>query len=358
MPDLSAIPSLPPLLTVREIKKRLWQIFPEEFPDRGILVGEMAARVVFVFLYGGFVEGANRFLRPSYIYLFTSRQSNKRADDDRQEWLRQVTRSGYRAPGKRWYADTTREPIRDDLMRNRFLPLGIMQKLPGYSPVASVPVNYLSADFAALFRPGLASSDLRGMISEWQAQHLDRATIQRMKLRGQGIQSKKGDFLVDLPDGTRIRITAGASSHIAKSLIEDFATRHLESPALLWLSASDTKAIPQFVALAASIGLKFDLGSDLPDVILAEMRPPVRLLFCEIVASDGPVTELRKNALLGIVRASEFPSDSVDFLSAFEDRESAAFRKSFSRLALGSLVWFRTEPNLLVVLSTSQRSHL
>lgn len=357
-PSQSAVHSLPPLPTIEEIQVRLASIFPPEFPDRSILIGTMAARVVFVFLYGGFVEGQERFMRPSHVYLFTEEQAQKTSDAERLEWLSTANRQGYRTPGKRWYADTSREPIRDDLMRNRLLRMGIMQKLPGYSPTASTPINYISSDFAALFSPALANVALAAAIQAWAARHLDQATRQRMILKAQGINAKSGDLLVDLPDGTRIRITAGQSSVIAKDLIEQFAHRHLESPALLWLSASDKKSLPQFAEMSASVGLKFDLNAELPDVIFADMKEPIRFLFCEIVATDGPVTEARKQALLAIVSESQIPERAVEFLTAFEDREAPAFRKTFSQIAVDSLIWFRTEPDLLVVLSIANRKAL
>jgi hypothetical protein len=349
---------LPPLPTIEEIQIRLTVIFPEEFPDRSILVGTMAARVVFVCLYGGFVEGQDRFMRPSNVYLFTEDQAQKTSDAERYEWLSTAKRPGYRTPGKRWYADTSREPIRDDLMRNQLLRMGIMQKRSGFSTTASTPINYLSADFAALFSPTLIAESLAATIQAWSARHLNQATQQRMILKAQGINAKSGDLLIELPDGTRIRITAGPSSVIAKDLIEQFAQRHLESPALLWLSASDKKSLPQFAEMSASVGLKFDLNAELPDVIFADMKEPIRFLFCEIVATDGPVSEARKQALLAIVNESQIPESAVEFLTAFEDREAAPFRKTFSQLAVDSLVWFRTEPDLLVVLSTANRKAL
>lgn len=122
---------LPALIPVEEVQRRLGFIFPLTFPDRGILTGIMAARVVFVFLYGGFSEGTGRLLRPSHVYFFTAEQASKTTDADREYWLSVATRPGNRPDGKRWYADTSRESIRDDLMRNQLLRLGIMHKLPG-----------------------------------------------------------------------------------------------------------------------------------------------------------------------------------------------------------------------------------
>lgn len=359
-PKVDTTAPLPALLTPDVIKERLAGLFPESFPDRAILVSQMAARAVYVFLYGGFIDGCNRYLRPSHVYLFTAEQAAKISDDERIAWLQSSVKPGFRPEGQRWYADTSREPIRDDLMRNQFLRLGIMQKHQphGHSITSSNPINYLAADFAALFTPDLTDERFRSLAALWQAKHLDPATLQRMALRVQGAQAKGSDIFIEMPDGTRIRISSGVSNEIVKALIEEFATRHLTEPVVLWVSASDKKAYPQFVEAAGSVGLKFDLNAELPDLILADMTEPVKFYLCEVVATDGAVTEMRKQALLGIIRASAIPENCVEFLTAFEDREAGPFRKNFSQLALNTLVWFRTEPDLLVILSAKTKEQM
>jgi hypothetical protein len=192
----------------------------------------------------------------------------------------------------------------------------------------------------------------------WRNKNLDQATLQRMALRAQGIAAKEGDVFIDMPDGARIRISAGPSSNIVKGLIEDFAMRHLQKPAVLWISASDQKTYPHFVQMAASVGLEFHPSKELPDIIFADLADKPRFLFCEVVATDGAVTEARKAALLELVEASNVPAEAVSFLTAFEDRQSPTFKKNFSQLALNSFVWFRTEPDLLVILSTAEKAAL
>lgn len=72
----------------------------------------MAAHVVFVFLYGGFIEHSGRLLRPSLVYFFTAEQADRTASADRLAWLASAFRPGFRPNGKRWYADNSRESIR------------------------------------------------------------------------------------------------------------------------------------------------------------------------------------------------------------------------------------------------------
>ena len=73
--------------------------------------------------------------------------------------------------------------------------------------------------------------------------------------------------------------------------------------------------------------------------------------FVEVVHSDGPISELRKAALLDIAKEAGIAAEHVRLVTAFEDRNSPAFRKRFSELARGSDVWFRSEPDMLVKMS-------
>ena len=90
MPEARTDPaslSLPALLPVDEVQCRLEAIFPDAFPDRSSLVGRMAAHVIFVFLYGGFIQNSGRLLRPSLVYFFTAEQADRTASADRLAWL-------------------------------------------------------------------------------------------------------------------------------------------------------------------------------------------------------------------------------------------------------------------------------
>ena len=54
---------LPPLLQVPEIHQRLQTIFPGGTANRNYVTREIAAKTVFVTLYIGAVEGAERWIR-------------------------------------------------------------------------------------------------------------------------------------------------------------------------------------------------------------------------------------------------------------------------------------------------------
>lgn len=348
---MASASAFPDLIGVEEVQRRLSQVFPASFPDRALLVGKMAARVVFVFLYGGFLEGSSRQLRPSTIYLFTAEQARRTTLAAREVWLTSAFTPGFRPAGKRWYADNSRESIRDDLIRHRLVSMGLVGRKEGVPTTSSAPVYFLRSGFAALFDPALGGQTLQDAIESWRETNLSSTTLKRMALKAQGALARKGDVLIELPDGTRMRLSAGPSTPILKALIEDYAPRCLQRPAVLWISASDRKTQPQFVELAATVGLRFETAKLLPDLILADLGDPATFVFCEVVATDGPVDEARKAAFLELTRGCGIADASVRFVTAYLDREAPELRKTFHRVAVGSDLWFSNEPELVVRLT-------
>jgi hypothetical protein len=146
----------------------------------------------------------------------------------------------------------------------------------------------------------------------------------------------------------------GPSSTISKAVIEEFAKLYLKSPAVLWLSESGAKVVARDDQLAAQLKLKISADKNLPDIILVDLGDGagegVLLVFAEVVATDGPVTPQRKEALLKIATDAGFPAKRVAFVTAFLDRSHPAFRKTVPELAWRSFVWFATEPEDLVIL--------
>ncbi|GFM83521.1 hypothetical protein PSCICN_42130 [Pseudomonas cichorii] len=128
------------------------------------------------------------------------------------------------------------------------------------------------------------------------------------------------------------------------------------APVVVHISTSERKAFQELAGEADDIGLRMSPSAELPDIVAADTgyEDGLRLVFIEVVHSDGPITELRKNALLRIAEGAGIPEKHVKMITAFEDRNSSPFKKRISEMARGSDIWFRSEPGLilkLVVLS-------
>jgi len=345
--------NLPPLLDVPEIQRRLELLFPEGTAQRIYLVREMAARTVFVMLYVGAVEGANRWVRPNQVARMSNAQANRGSDDVRLRWARNSAaqkKGSTQIPG-RWYADTSREPIRDETLRYGLIEVGAVVRRANVPTTSMLGTYALATDFAAVLHPSLVDDALATAIKMWRSKHLSKAALTRAKIVQEGIaKAKEGFLLVTFPNGETRRMAPGPSSLISKAVIEEFAPRFLGSPGVIFLSESGNKVVERDDALAKSIGLDIEADKNLPDIILVDIDPADPLLvFVEVVATDGPISDSRRRALLDILTRGGLEERHAAFVTAFVDRASPAYRKSSSEIAWDTFVWFASEPDSLVL---------
>lgn len=343
---------LPPLLLWQEIQLRLQTVFPEGFSNRNYLVRDQAARTVYVALYIGAVEGADVWLAPKHVYRMSDDQVKAEGDDARRAYARDVMKPGGRAPGQQWYADTSREPIRDETLREAFVVVGAAVERTGVATTSNLGRYALQRAFAGLFDPALTGEPLDAAIKAWQNKYLTAGAVARIAIV-RGGAAAAGDYLtVAFPSGETRRMKPGPSSDITKAVVETFATRFLKDPAVLFLSESGNKVVARDEKLAKAIGLNIQADKDLPDTILVDLGPAQPLLvFVEVVATDGPISERRKAALLALAEQAGFSAEHLVFVTAYLDRSRAAFRKTMPALAWGTYVWFASEPDHLIYLA-------
>lgn len=235
MPD--NLPRVPPLKT---IQKRLPLIFSEGVEHRNYCVREMAARTIWVMLYAGAVEGFDRWARPSMITDMTDRQAAVLELDARNRWHAIARSQKKKRPANSWYAANSREPIRDETIRLGLIPAGAIIERTGLATTSSLPKYALTREFAALFDETLVGRALVATIASWQESNLNKAALARVTLLKKGISEAADTVLVRFPNGNTRTLAPGPSSVICKAVIEEFAGRYLEKPAVLWLSESAT----------------------------------------------------------------------------------------------------------------------
>lgn len=351
--------SLKPLLTRVEIHDRLKAIFPEGTASRNYVIRELAASTVFAALYVGAIDGTEVFFAPKHVYRMSDEQAADTANTSRLAFAAAVIRAGFRPPGKQWYADTTREPIRDETLREGLIPLGAAIERGDLPTTSSKPRYALQVAFADLFDPGIRGGALVTAIEAWQKANLNKGALARIALVRRGAGASTTRVLVTFPNGETRHLQPGLSSEITKAVVEVFAMRFLGAPAVLFVSESGNKVVARDEDLAKRIGLNIQADKNLPDTILVDLEPEHPLLvFVEVVASDGPINERRKSALEDLARAAGFPVEHVAYVTAYLDRSSAPFKKTVDALAWGSYAWFVSEPDSLVELRLSQQQKL
>lgn len=351
---------LSPVPSLQTIISRLPLIFPEGIEHRNYVIREMAAKIIFVMLYVDAVEGTCRWLRPDQVTKMTDVQAAKTVDVERLSWADESL-----VPGKmkdisgRWYAQNTREPIRDETLRAGLILTGAVVERTGLPTTSAKPRYALNREFAALFAEDLSESKVNRNVKEWQQKYLNPGALARIQILKQGAvaAAEEAGVLVTFPNGETRMMAAGPSSVISKAVIEKFTGRFLKTAGVIFLSESGNKVVARDDKLARSIGLNIKADRNLPDIILVDIGPNDPLLvFVEVVATDGAITASRMEALLDIAIQAGFNQKQIAFVTAFFDRRGSAYRKLAPELAWGTFAWFVSEPNKIIILKQNGRT--
>lgn len=345
----------PSLSTRDEIHRRLQIIFPEGTPHRNYCTRQLAASTIFAALYVGAIERGEKYFGPKHVYRMTDKQVRRMDDASRERYASKIIGAGFQPPGRRWYSDNTREPIRDETLREGLIAVGAVIEKSDVPTTSGKPRYALAASFASLFDPELSGESFEKAAAKWRATSLNPGVLARIALVRQGAAAGEGHVLVTYPNGETRRMGVGPSAPITKAVVEVFAPRFLRKPAVLLLSESANKIIDRDERLARSVGLDIKADRNLPDSILVDLAPKHPLLvFVEAVATDGPINHRRKAALEELATSAGFPLRHVAFVTAYLDRSGTAFKKTVDTLAWGSYAWFVSEPEGLVELSTGK----
>ena len=343
--------ALPPLLSVPEIHERLEIIFPKGTAHRNFLIREMAAKTVFTMLYVGAVHGTERWLRPDQVTRMTDKQATSTDEEERTAWREVSLRPTSESITGRWYAVNTREPIRDETLREGLVRTGAVKQRENLPTTSPLPRYALAPGFAALFDPALEGEALQATIAAWRGTSLTRGALARIAILHQGAVGAEERVLVTFPNGETRHMEPGPSSVISKAVVEEFAPRFLENPGVIWLSESRNKVVARDDQLAQAIGLEIQQDLNLPDLILVDLGTAEPLIvFVEVVATAGAISESRKDALMLVATDAGFGEGQLAFVTAYEDRSHAAFKSSVSELAWRSFAWFMSEPNHIIVM--------
>jgi BsuBI/PstI restriction endonuclease domain/BsuBI/PstI restriction endonuclease HTH domain len=344
--------TLPDLISWQEVQRRLKIIFPEGTAHRAYLTRDQAARTVFVALYIGAVEGFDNWLAPKHVYRMSDKQALKNDQLARATYAAQIMKPGKLAPGRQWYRDTTREPIRDETLREGFVAIGAYIEKPGVPTTSNRGRYAMQRAFAELFSPNLKAKPLREAIDKWQAETLSKGALARIAIVRRGAAVGSDHVTVSFPNGETRRMKPGPSSQITKAVIEVFAPCFLGKPAVLFVSESGNKIVARDDELARAIGVIIKADENLPDIILVDLEPRHPLMvFVEAVATDGPINLRRKAALERLASDAGFPAEHVALVTAYHDRSSPPFKKTVDALAWGSYAWCASEPDGLIELS-------
>lgn len=252
-------------------------------------------------------------------------------------------------PG-RWYKPNTREPIRDETIRE-MVRLNAVIERAGLATTSPLPRYSLQAQFADLFDPKLQGEELDLAIQKWQEDFLSATSLARVALSKRLVSASSDGVLVNLPNGETRKMASGPSSELAKAVVEQFAKNFMKDPAVILMSESAKKLLLKDDDLCQAIGFDVDVSTVLPALILAELgeKQPI-IVFIECVASDGPINDRRKMELLELAAKAGYKEKDCVCVPVFRDRSNSVSRKLVPSISWGTFIWYASEPDNIIYL--------
>lgn len=349
-----------PVVPRAEVSRRLKRIFPEGAHDAS-LSSAMGSATAAALLYvdalipdTGEAPESTRWITPVMACWLNDEALGESDPARRTAWysaaldgieeIERVERTWGLTVTRRWYATGSRENVRKGVLK-KWLDFGAVRQRPGLTTNSSTPRWAMTESFADLFNPALTGDALGVAIDAWLATHTDVGTRLRTstyRQREQGLHAVD----VTLPSGVVRRLAPGDASLILKGVIEQWAPARMGDPVVLAISEPGDQVYVVDERELARLNITIDRANVLPDALLADIRPaqPVEFWVIEAVASDGPVDEDRKAALLEWAAEQRIPVTSVRFLSAFLDRNHAPAKRRLKDLAVGTFAWYLTAP--------------
>jgi BsuBI/PstI restriction endonuclease domain/BsuBI/PstI restriction endonuclease HTH domain len=350
-----------PLPTIEQVEERLEMLFPKAAFDT-VMSNPIAAWSLAVMLYvdavvpveGDLPEDAT-WVRPATV-LWLPTEAYRRDDPALRGAYRENAAAGnakrrvvtlmadWGIQFEQPYADNSREQVRDETWP-RWVDERAMRIKPGVKTTSSAGRWALTDAFADLFDPALSGDVLIERIEAFRDTHMNPGSRLQALMAWQRSDQTHG-VDVTLPNATTRHLEPGETSVILKGVIEMWAPKRLKDPVVLTISEPGDKMYTADTATIQRLGLAIDQTTLLPDALLVDVavNPPVFWVI-EAVATDGPIDEDRKRALLKWATEQRIPADACQFLTAFGSRNAAAAKRRLKDLAAGTYAWYADEPD-------------
>ncbi|WP_159391831.1 BsuBI/PstI family type II restriction endonuclease [Streptomyces viridochromogenes] len=355
--DSNDSPHLPALLADRdEYQARLAVILPPAVTGTTDSANPGAGALAFTMMYVGAIGDVNP-IRPSTAYWMGESLATHREDSVRTGYYSAALRSekavlkfcqsmGFER-GETWYAQHTREPLRDQTLRS-WSDHGVLRVDESVKTTSPRPRYTLDPEFAKLLDPALVGEELSEAIKAWQDKAFDPVALSRVDEVRRKAKGEVG-VSVRLPDGTERQLSTGESSWILKGVIEKFCPRVMLEPRVLFISQSEEKARPEDIAFLKKIKMPLDAAKLLPDCLIVDLAEERgHFWFVEAVATDGPITESRKKEFIEWASKGGLSAEKCRFLTAFEGRGYGPAKVALPKLASHSYSWYLDEPDMVL----------
>lgn len=234
------------------------------------------------------------------------------------------------------YAPNTRETFRRQVL-HQFEQARIVD----YNPdKPDLPVNSPNAHYA--ITPDVLKVIKAYKSNKWKKE-LNSFISKIGKLKETYLKDRKLNLIpVTLPDGKKLKLSAGKHNKVQAAIIEEFGPRFAKGGALLYLGDTAKKDLFVNKMELERLGIPIDQHSKLPDVVIYD-KTRNWLFLIEAVTSHGPVSPKR------IIELEKFLKDckvGKIYVTAFPDMTE--FKKHSNNIAWETEVWLMNIPDHMI----------
>lgn len=234
------------------------------------------------------------------------------------------------------YAPNTRETVRRQVL-HQFVLAGIADynpfepELPTNSPRAHYAISEAALSAIRCFNTGDWEEEVANFLSH-------RSGLVEIFQR----RRSKRLIPVRFPDGKLVKLSPGSHNKLQKAVVEQFATRFVADPKLLYLGDTARKNLYINVDNLKALNFPISQHDKLPDVIVFDARRGW-LFLVEAVTSHGPMSPKRVLELEKML--ADCPAGLI-YVSAFPD--ITEFRRHIGEIAWDTEVWIAEIPEHLI----------
>lgn len=234
------------------------------------------------------------------------------------------------------YAPNTRETFRRQVL-HQF----VQARIVDYNPDdTKLPVNSPKAHYAL-------TAEALEVIKSYKTKNWKKTLTQFLeevgKLSDVYLKERElNQIPVTLPNGKKIKLSAGKHNEVQAAIVEKFAPRFANGGVLLYLGDTAKKDLHVNVQELKNLGIPIDQHSKLPDVVIFDTKRNW-LFLIEAVTSHGPVSPKR------LLELEEFLKDckvGKVYVTAFPDMTE--FKKHSNNIAWETEVWLMEVPDHMI----------
>ena len=234
------------------------------------------------------------------------------------------------------YAPNTRETFRRQVL-HQF----VQARIVDYNPDdTKLPVNSPKAHYAL-------TAEALEVIKSYKTKNWKKSLTQFLeevgKLSDVYLKERElNQIPVTLPNGKKIKLSAGKHNEVQAAIVEKFAPRFANGGVLLYLGDTAKKDLHVNVQELKNLGIPIDQHSKLPDVVIFDTKRNW-LFLIEAVTSHGPVSPKR------LLELEEFLKDckvGKVYVTAFPDMTE--FKKHSNNIAWETEVWLMEVPDHMI----------